>query len=152
MEHCLAEEMQFTLTKFTSSDAMAIGGMIAKRALNESLPIVIDVFAYGKTLFHFAHDLATVDNENWVRRKRNTVMHFQHSSKFFYLKVKGDQEVVETKYGLSKTDYATIHGSFPIRLTHAGVVGAITISGLKPEEDHNLIIDSLSEYTGIAKI
>lgn len=152
MEHCLAQEKQFTLTLFTCTDAYAIGSWIAQKAIRGNLPIVIDIHAYGKTLFHFAHDLASVDNENWARRKRNTVMHFHHSSKYFYLKVNGDQDLIETKYGLSRTDYATIHGSFPIRLIHGGVVGAITVSGLKPEEDHDLVLEALSAHTGIAQV
>ena len=151
MENCLAEERRLTLTHFSSEDAFKIGSMIAEKAIKESLPIGVDITAYGKTLFHFNSDLATPDNENWLRRKRNTVLHFHHSSKYFFLKVKGDQDLIETKYGLSKADHVTIHGGFPIRLKDAGVVGAICVSGLKPEEDHDLVTETLYTYYNVSK-
>mgnify|MGYP001810781086 CR=1 FL=1 len=146
MEKCLAEEKTLTLNHFTSEDAFRIGSLIAEKAIKEGLPIGVDITAYGKTLFHFNSDSATPDNDNWLRRKRNTVLHFHHSSKYFYLKVKGDQDLIETKYGLLKLDHATIHGGFPLRLKDAGVIGAICVSGLKPEEDHDLIIETLRNY------
>jgi uncharacterized protein (UPF0303 family) len=151
MEQCIAEEKRLTLTHFTSEDAYRIGVMMVEKAIKEDLPIGIDITAYGKQLFHFNSDLASPDNDNWLRRKRNTVMHFHHSSKYFYLKVNGDQDLIHSKYGLSKEDYATIHGGFPIRLIDAGVIGAICVSGMKPEQDHELITDTLYAYYSIEK-
>jgi len=151
MENCLAEEKRLTLTQFTSEDAFRIGSWITEKAIQEKLPIGVDIFAYGKTLFHFNSDLATPDNENWLRRKKNTVLHFHHSTKYFYIKVNGDQDLIQTKYGLSKTDHATIHGGFPLRLKEGGVVGAICVSGLKPEQDHDLVVEALVTYYGISK-
>ncbi len=151
MENCLAEEKKLTLTHFTSEDAFRIGSWITEKALRENLPIGIDIFAYGKTLFHFNGDLATPDNDNWLRRKKNTVLHFHHSTKYFFLKVNGDQDLIQTKYGLSKIDYATIHGGFPLRLKEGGVIGSICVSGLKPEQDHDLVVDALQTYYKISK-
>jgi uncharacterized protein (UPF0303 family) len=151
MENCLAEEKRLTLPHFSSEDAFRIGSWITEKAIQERLPIGIDIYAYGKTLYHFNSDLATPDNENWLRRKKNTVLHFHHSSKYFYLKVNGDQDLIQTKYGLSKTDYATIHGGFPLRLKDGGVIGAICVSGLKPEQDHDLVIEALHRHYNIPK-
>lgn len=151
METCLREEIELTFSHFTSEDAFRIGSYLAEKAIKEHLPIGIDVYAFNKTLFHFNSDQATPDNDNWLRRKRNTVLHFHHSSKYFYLKVNGDQNVIQDKYGLSKLDYATIHGGFPIRLKDAGVIGAICVSGLKPEQDHELILEALCSYFEISR-
>jgi len=151
MENCLNEEARLILPHFSSKDAFLIGSKVAEKAIAENLPIAIDIYAYGKTLFHFNSDLATPDNDNWLRRKRNTVLHFQHSSKYLFLKVKGDQDQIETKYGLSKLDHARIHGGFPLRVKDAGMIGTICVSGLKPEEDHDLIIDTLHAYYNIPK-
>lgn len=146
MEHCLKEEELLKFNHFTSIDAFNIGNSITQKALSNNLPIVIDIFAYGKQLFHFSTDTTTQDNDRWVIRKRNTVLHFHHSSKYVNLKIKDDQSLLQTKYSLNRDDFVAIAGGFPIRIKNAGVVGAISVSGLKPDEDHQLVLDTLEEY------
>ncbi len=68
-----------------------LGNSITKKAMSNNLPIVIDIFAYGKQLFHFSTDATSQDNDRWVIRKRNTVLHFHHSSKYVNLKVKNNK-------------------------------------------------------------
>lgn len=146
MENCLKEEEILTFDYFTSTDAFNLGNSITKKAMSNNLPIVIDIFAYGKQLFHFSTDATSQDNDRWVIRKRNTVLHFHHSSKYVNLKVKNDQSLLQSKYSLNRDDFVAIAGGFPIRIKNAGVVGAISVSGLKPDEDHQLVLDTLEEY------
>lgn len=37
-------------------------------------------------------------------------------------------------------------GSFPVRVRGAGVIGAITVSGLSSDEDHQLVVDGIRNY------
>jgi uncharacterized protein (UPF0303 family) len=37
-------------------------------------------------------------------------------------------------------------GSFPVRFRGVGVVAAVTVSGLTSEEDHDFIVESLTQY------
>ena len=50
--------------------------------------------------------------------------------------------LVET-FGLSKKDYVVKGGSIPIFVKDVGIVGTITLSGLKDVKDHEIIIDAL---------
>ena len=50
------------------------------------------------------------------------------------------------KYGLSMQDHMPAAGSFPITVLGAGVIGAITLSGLLPWEDHALIVQTLARF------
>ncbi len=43
-------------------------------------------------------------------------------------------------------DYTLAGGSFPIRVRGAGVIGAITVSGLSSDEDHQMVVDGIRNY------
>jgi len=44
---------------------------------------------------------------------------------------------------LAASDYAVTGGSVPIRVRGAGVVAALTLSGLSSEEDHALAVEGI---------
>ena len=47
---------------------------------------------------------------------------------------------------LDSTRYTLAGGSVPIRVLGAGVVAAVTVSGLSSEDDHALAVDALREH------
>lgn len=49
--------------------------------------------------------------------------------------------------GCAADDYAIHGGGFPVRVRGVdGVVGVIVVSGLKPEHDHQVIIEVLQDF------
>ena len=145
MLKALKEEEEHTFTSFNAKLAFEIGKRIAEYAIENNKQVCVDIFAYGKTLFHFASDKCIPDNDNWLRRKRNTVLYFGHSSKFISYKLNSDASLIASKYGKEIKDFAVIPGGFPIIVEGCGLVGAICVSGMKPEEDHQLVLDAISE-------
>ena len=143
MEDALKQEMQYQFIKFDSNDALIIGNYISNYAIENDLAVCTDIFVNGKQLFHFSSDKCTVDNDNWLRRKRNVVLQFNHSSQFMYRKIKGDMTLLQSKYGLDIKDYSAIDGGFPVIIENTGVIGAICVSGMQPIEDHNLILEAI---------
>ncbi|KAL4750862.1 hypothetical protein BDW72DRAFT_108024 [Aspergillus terricola var. indicus] len=105
------------------------------------------------------------DNDVWVRRKRNTVERWGASSWLMRQKIiagleggNGDgigaEEAFVRKYALGSSsggkiadDYAIHGGGFPIRVKGVeGVVGVVVVSGLKQEDDHQVIVEVVQEF------
>ncbi|MEF9894104.1 MAG: heme-degrading domain-containing protein [Anaerorhabdus sp.] len=142
----LEEEKQLQFKKFNAEKALRIGQKIANYAIEKDLQVCVEIVANGKMLFHFSADKCIPDNDHWLKRKINTVMYFHHSSKFIHFKLNGDSTLIHSKYGLKTEDYAVIHGGFPIYVENAGFIGAIAVSGLQPNEDHDLVTQTIQEF------
>ncbi|MDY6062583.1 MAG: heme-binding protein [Erysipelotrichaceae bacterium] len=143
MNNLLLEEQEFSFEYFNSKIAYKIGKAISDKIIANNLAVAVNIYAYNKTLYHFTNDNTIPDKENWLIRKRNIVLHFHHSSKYINEKLNNDQTLLISKYGLNIENYAAIAGSFPIIVKNCGVIGAISISGLEPNDDHQLIINTL---------
>jgi uncharacterized protein (UPF0303 family) len=55
---------------------------------------------------------------------------------------------ITEKYALPASDYVTHGGSFPIAVVGAGVIGAVTVSGLAQRDDHELVVEALCTELG----
>ena len=51
------------------------------------------------------------------------------------------------RYNLPEEDYAAHGGCFPLIVENAGIVGAVTVSGLPQRDDHNLVVEALCLLT-----
>jgi uncharacterized protein (UPF0303 family) len=52
------------------------------------------------------------------------------------------------RYGLPVAEYAAAGGSFPLHVEGAGIVGAVTVSGLPQRDDHELVVEALCAMLG----
>ena len=52
--------------------------------------------------------------------------------------------------GLEPAKFAGVGGCFPINLKGRGFIGAIAVSGMEQQEDHWLVVDTISQYLGVA--
>ena len=89
------------------------------------------------------------DNENWVSRKRKTVLRFGTSTWYMKNKYGGDEALFASKNGMREDagSYAIHGGGWPIRVKGVeGIVGVIVVSGLAQSEDHGIIVKVLKEY------
>jgi uncharacterized protein (UPF0303 family) len=104
------------------------------------------------------------DNENWVRRKRNTVLRFGVSSWAMRMKIAAGlgganaaadevERAFVKKYGLVSgsggavaDEYAIHGGGYPVRVRGVeGVVAVVVVSGLKQEDDHQVVAETVRE-------
>ncbi len=142
------QEELLVLEEWNELIAWKIGNLIRDKAVDRELPCVIDI-RHGETpWFYAAMPGSGPYNEDFARRKRNTVNMFHVSSQSVHFRVKAGLDFI-TLMGLDKRDYSDAGGSFPIRLEGLGVVGSITVSGMAKMEDHELIIHTLAEYLGV---
>ncbi|KAI8062434.1 hypothetical protein BC940DRAFT_120579 [Gongronella butleri] len=148
VDQILEQEQRLQFKTFSSQDALNVGLLILDKVKNEydNRPVAIDITANGMQVFRYAMDGASPDNEAWIRRKSNAVVRFRHSSYWLgnSLIVKGRS--LEAGSFISEIDYATHGGCFPLQVRNVGMIGTITVTGLKQWEDHGIIVAALEEY------
>lgn len=145
LEQMLELEHQLQFQSFDFNDAKRISDILLAKASEANKEICLKIFAYGKTVIQLSMDSMTADHENWLNRKGNTVMHFQHSTYYINIKNQGNANLLHDKYGLDLTKYCIVPGGFPIRLKPGGVIGYIAVSGMEAKEDHRFVEEALRE-------
>jgi uncharacterized protein (UPF0303 family) len=140
------ERLQFK--HFDSDMAWAIGTALRAAAEKRHVAVAIDTQLRGHRLFSCAMQGTTLDNLDWIRRKRNTVMRFHRSSYAIGLELTRAPGS-SLWAGLDPKEFATHGGGFPILLAGAGCVGTITVSGLPQREDHGLVVSVLQDYLNL---
>ena len=148
LEIIAMQERELLLPQFDEDVAWEIGSRIRDLALSRNLQVVIEIRRPGQLLFYSALKGTAPDNAEWVRRKSNSVARFYRSSYAIGLGLRETKSTLSEKYELSMTDYAAHGGSFPLRVTTAGYVGSVTVSGLPQRADHQLVVEALCLHLG----
>ena len=148
LERIALQERELVLPRLDADVAWEIGSRLRAMARERGLAVAIDVRRFGQPLFYAAMNGTTPDNVEWVRRKSNVVARFHYSSYVAGIKEKIKGQSLMDIQGLPLADYATHGGSFPLRVTGAGVVGSVTVSGLPMRADHELVIEALCAVLG----
>ncbi|CAG8971112.1 hypothetical protein HYALB_00008589 [Hymenoscyphus albidus] len=136
---------------FTTEDAWELGSALRTRLMPVPTPVVINIALanQNQVLFHTCtHTGIMPDNDNWVARKRKTVLRWGTSTWYMSCKFNGDETAFKEKYGLGNSagEYAIHGGGVPIRVSGVeGVVAVVVVSGLKQHEDHAVIVEVIRE-------
>ncbi|RUS60561.1 hypothetical protein EGN72_08235 [Pseudorhodobacter sp. E13] len=134
---------------FDESTALALGLALVELAQADSLPVVINIRSATRCYFHAALPGSTPLNDDWARRKSNTVLKY-HQSSLAVGQAKAVKGADVTSDGLSPAEYATHGGAVPIRLTNGLMVAVATVSGLPQLEDHALVLRGIAKVLGSA--
>src|SRR5215469_6371776 len=148
LEIIAMQERELLLPQFDEDVAWELGSRIRNLALSRNLPVVIEIRRPGQLLFYSALRGTAPDNAEWARRKSNSVTRFYRSSYAIGLSLREIKSTLSEKYELSTADYAAHGGSFPLRVTTAGYVGSVTVSGLPQRADHQLVVEALCLHLG----
>lgn len=143
------QERQLVLDRFDEAVAFSIGQRIRAYGLSQGLPIVCDVRSWERPLFYMALPGTNGDNQHWVRRKVNVVQRLGKSSYRAVLENKTGVDHFLPRRGMDNSDYALAGGGFPIRVTQAGLVGCVTVSGLHERDDHRVAVEALCGELGL---
>lgn len=144
----LDHEHQFTT--FNSEVAWELGSLVKEIAETEfpGRGVAIDVsLISGQRLFrcNSKGNVIKLDNDNWIRRKQNTVKRFGFSS--FYINVKKGNLDFREKFFCDPVEYAFHGGAIPLYQVGCEFPFAIlTCSGLAQEEDYVLGLTALKQY------
>lgn len=145
-------EQSLVFRSFTADVAWELGNRLRTRLLEFPTPAVINISLANSNqlLFHSVTRSGTQpDNDSWVARKRATVLRWGFSTWYMHNKLAGDEAAFAAKYmlGDSAGQYAIHGGGFPVRVQGVeGIVGVIVVSGLKQEQDHQVIVETVEQY------
>jgi uncharacterized protein (UPF0303 family) len=148
LQRIAQQERELELPRLDAQIAWDLGSRLRAMAAERGLAVVIDVRRFGQPLFYAAMEGTIPDNVEWVRRKSNVVARFHNSSYVAGLREKLKNETLSESQGLPIADFATHGGSFPLRVTGAGVVGSATVSGLPQRADHEMVVEALCTLLG----
>ncbi|BGP37029.1 hypothetical protein JCM10450v2_000939 [Rhodotorula kratochvilovae] len=142
-----AEELR--LRTFTSETAFVLGSRLREhiRSKYAGQPAIIDIRSAvqeQQLFFATCAEGSLPDNAFWAQRKRNAVLRFGKSTAA--LNLKWGNAGVPSHYGVDNAQFACHGGGFPLRVKGVeSLVGVVVVSGLKQEEDHQVIVDVLAE-------
>jgi uncharacterized protein (UPF0303 family) len=136
------QERQLQCVSFDEQTAWQLGSRLRSLALERGHAVVIDIRRPAQPLFYSALPGTTPDNAEWVRRKSNVTFRFHRSSYALGLEMEQKRSSLEAR-GLPTADYASHGGSFPICVQNAGLIAAVTVSGLPQRADHELVVEAL---------
>lgn len=149
IKRIIEQEQTLVFPRFDELVAFRIGNAIRKAAIDAGHSIVADVRTWEKPLFYMALPGTTADNPNWVRRKANLVRTVAKSSYRVVLEKDWDGDVFPPRRGYDNMEVVLAGGSFPVRVKGAGLVGAITVSGLHERDDHRLVVEAICDHLKI---
>jgi len=139
-------EEELVFPQFDHHDAWLLGSLIANRAIAEGHAIAIDIRRHNLILFRCVLPGATADQEEWIRRKSATTLRFEHSTALLTEEF-AVKDFDPTQGGwLAPEEYTLAGGSFPVRVKGAGVIAAVTASGLSSDDDHRLVVEAIRNY------
>jgi uncharacterized protein (UPF0303 family) len=137
------QEHELQFTAFSSDTALTLGLKIIALAKARDKSITVNITINGKVLFHHAMQGTSADQADWIRRKNNVVARFGRCSFYVGIDHKHRGVVFEDIKHLDPKDHAPHGGAFPITLKGTGIIGTVTVSGLRQAEDHALAIEAL---------
>lgn len=143
----MKQEELLQFDHFDQEVAFELGTFMVNYAKKHNITIAVSIrMNNGLIVYQHCPDGTNLLNQNWMRRKFNTVQLMERSSLLSTFTWENDGDTATT-HALDIKDYALCGGGFPIRIKGSGVViGTIISSNLYHIADHEFIIDCLREF------
>lgn len=109
--------------------------------------VLLDIRRPQLVLFRAVLPGVGPDQEVWAERKARVVLRMEASSALVDARL-SHAGVDPRAIGWLDETYAVTGGYFPIRVRDAGVVAAMTASGLTSQQDHDLVVAALRAHLG----
>jgi len=140
----LLEEQNASIgfTSFDYDDAYRLGSAIMARAAADDLRITVTMSFGDQRVFHAARPGTTADNDDWLARKFRVVYRYNVPSFLVSTKYRARGQDFNEVTGLPITQFAAAGGAFPLRV-NGSLIGAVGVSGLVENLDHDLVVWAL---------
>lgn len=146
------QEDMLRFKSFSNKDAWELGAFMVEEGYKKGIELAVSIRRLnGAVVFQHLMENTTQDNQNWMRRKFNTVSLTECSSFRAWAMLGMRGETVASR-GLSELDYAFCGGGFPVRLESGELVAVVIASNLPHMKDHQTVVDMVSEWLKIAEV
>ena len=142
------QESLLQFERFTFADALELGLCIVETAKEYGFSLATSIVLNELEVFRCFMDGTTINNDIWMKCKRNTMRATGHSSLHFVYTLAETGKTQEDLY-MRRDEYAASGGGFPIYLRDTGVIGYACVSGLAHETDHKVLVESMAKKLGI---
>jgi uncharacterized protein (UPF0303 family) len=148
LETLLAQERDIQFDSFGYADAWTVGSRVVELATRRGLSIATSIVFGDQQVFYSALEGTCADNDDWLARKFRVVRRYNHASLTIgtRFRARGLDFAVDSR--LDPRLYAAAGGAFPIRVG-GSIVGILGVSGLTEFEDHDLVVEVLSEHAAL---
>ena len=144
------QQQKLRFGSFDYSDALQLGMQIIEEAKNSfHNPVSVRIDIDGVTAFYHLMDGTNLGNDWWMRKKLNGSQITGDSSFMNYLKIIEGDKKESFPWVKDEGSFAAVGGCFPITLINGKPKGFAMVSGLPHYQDHQLLVNSLSNFTGI---
>ncbi len=138
------QEQSLQFKTFNFDTAWALGSYLFQLAQDRGHAVAVEVYGFNQTLFSAARPGTSEEHQIWIKRKRNSVLRFAHSSHYLSVQNASNDVDFNNQPHIDANNFCDHGGSFPITLQGSGIIGAVTVSGLASEEDHALAAEAIA--------
>jgi len=151
IENIRKEEISLDFKKFNIDDAWNLGCLLRDEATKQGYSIAIEISLGEQRVFHTSLRGTSAHNNKWIERKKATVREWGCSSYLVGLRfpIFDPPYSLETAPWMDVTRYTGSGGSLPILISDSGVIGTVTVSGLRHDIDHAFVVEGLKKYRDI---
>lgn len=136
---------QLHFDSFSHEDALTIGLDLAGRAEDYGWPMVLAVFVGDQRVFQYACEGTSVENEQWIARKRNTVLALKEPSFLIGQRFASEGKNFYDETGFDPDTHVCYGGAFPV-IVSGELVGMVVTSGVPHQDDHGIIVETLTAF------
>lgn len=145
----IEQEKALVFPQFDELVAFQLGVALRDMAIEGGYSIAVDVRTWDRPMFYMALPGTTGDNQNWIRRKANLVRTVMKSSYRVVLERKEEEDYFLPRRGFDNMEMVMAGGAFPIKVKGAGMIGAVTASGLHERDDHRVVVEAICTYLNL---
>jgi uncharacterized protein (UPF0303 family) len=141
------QNARIDFASFDYDDAYRLGSALMTKAAADNLGITVTMSFGEQRVFHAARPGTTADNDDWLARKFRVVSRYNVPSFLVSTKYRARGQDFNVATGLPVTEYVAAGGAFPLRV-NGSLIGAVGVSGLVENLDHDLVVWALEAAQG----
>ena len=143
------QEEKLRMESMDADGALRLGLIMVRLAKEKyGKPVSVRIITKGQSTFEYYMEGTDSCNRWWMDKKLNTSRVYGLSSIRTLVEVGEGLRAAVPEFE-NENNYTLCGGCFPLKNAEGRLFGFAQSSGMTHEEDHQLIIDALSEYLGI---